>query len=45
VATLIVCLSILITRYCRPENVGIETIVVPELKLGDATRHIFGARL
>jgi hypothetical protein len=30
---------------CRSENVGIEPIVVAELKFRDVERHIFGAHL
>jgi hypothetical protein len=35
----------LATAYCRSENVGIEPIVISELKLRDVQRHIFGADL
>ena len=33
----------LATINCRSENVGVEPIVVAELKLRDVERHIFGA--
>jgi hypothetical protein len=31
--------------YRRPEHVGIAAVVVPELKLGNVERHVFGAHL
>jgi hypothetical protein len=37
--------GVLTSTYCCAENVGIEPIVVAELKLGNVQRHIFGAHL
>ncbi len=31
------------TTYRRSENIGVETVVVPELKFRNVQRHIFGA--
>ena len=31
--------------YRGPEHVGVKAVIVPELKLGNVERHIFGAHL
>jgi hypothetical protein len=39
------CVKSLASAYRRSEHVGVETIIIAELKLGDVQGHIFTAHL